>query len=618
MTVQELVTSWGFEVDSKPLEGLKEQIQGVKDGLQTAVKFIAAAEAALAALVITTIQEQKAFAALAFDTGIAVEKLQNHARAAQLAGVPLETYTGAIQSLAQNLNELAINPMSDAAVKMRFMGIQTHDSAGKIKDATDVMIQFGEKLGQMTDAHKRAAYATAILGSNAGALMPFLSKTKDGIGALLIEARELGLVLSEEDHKAILQTGEILNWFKMAAIGLKNQLVTGLNPALGQAAEGFKTWYKENAVFIRSGLIETLKSLVWILGMVTIGIASTIDAVKWIVDLFGGWERSAALAKIALALLSTVIAINLTAAALAATPALLAMAQSWILAMAPAIALATLIVGIGLVIDDLITYVNGGDSAIGSFVKSLQDSGGLLEAIGDALEYVFKGGLGNDLFDAFDAVSEAIGETWDQLSAFVDLLTNRGLIGVAEAIGAALESAFNGLMEILAALPGKAWNAMKQIAAALKAIPGMLGDAFSAIGGFIRTAITEAVSAGIDLITGLPGRIKGFIKLGLYGTQGSQAAAPAAGVARSPITPIGDFRPGSFSPAAEARSAANRITATGGNVTLNLKSESKIEGVTDPKEAAELNAAAQDKMIKGHLANLQRTASDAATAPIRY
>ena len=597
MTVQELITSWGFDVDTEPLRGLQNEIKTVKGYLGDAVKAIAAAEAALAALVYTTIQEQRAFQTLAYDTGIAVEKLQAHARAAQLAGVPLESYNAAITSLAANLNELAINPMSDASVKMRFMGIQTHDSAGKIRDATDVLEDFGTRLDKITDSHKRAAYATAILGSGAGALMPFLTRGKEGMAALVQEARQLGLILSDQDHKAILKTGELINWFKMAAIGLKNQLVTGMNPAIMETAKSFKKWYIENQAFLKSGLVEGLKTLVWILEGTAIAIATAVSVGKELVDMFGGWERTAAIAKIAILLVSTAIGVKLTMAAIAAAPALYALAASWIAAAAPAIALAAVIVAVGLALDDVYTYATGGDSAIGALIETMKEAGGIAEAVGEVLEFVFGGGIGNTLYDMGEAFSEFFS----------------ALPGAAIAAAGTIQESFSGIWTAIkrffGAIPeaaAKAWASLKE---GLMSIPTAFANAFAAAWDAIGP-IGQALFKGIGSIGGAFGKAGGTI-IDAIKPSTSPQAAPL-------ITPMATPRPGAYTPATEARAAGNRILNQGGNVTLHLKSETKIEGVSDPEEAATLAGAALDKSIQGHLSKLQRTAGDAATGPSRY
>ena len=120
-------------------------------------------------------------------------------------------------------------------------------------------------------------------------------------------------------------------------------------------------------------------------------------------------------------------------AGLAAARAGAQMLLAWAKAALPLVLLASLITAIVLVLDDLITYVNGGDSAFGRLLDRMKATNPALAAMAERLRFIFGGGLGEALYDNLDRISAWVDGV---LSSVLDF--SRTLSSAIASIGAAI------------------------------------------------------------------------------------------------------------------------------------------------------------------------------------
>lgn len=108
--------------------------------------------------------------------------------------------------------------------------------------------------------------------------------------------------------------------------------------------------------------------------------------------------------------------------AIAAARAGAQMLLAWLKAAAPLVLLAALITAIVLVVEDLYQAMTGGESAIKRWTDSLIEAGGAGEVFARSVQWLFMGGLGNDLYTLFEDLSAWLDEFGTALTALPDEL----------------------------------------------------------------------------------------------------------------------------------------------------------------------------------------------------
>lgn len=129
-------------------------------------------------------------------------------------------------------------------------------------------------------------------------------------------------------------------------------------------------------------------------------------------------------------------------------PALTAMATAAWAAIAPFTPLIAIVGAVALVIDDLITYIQGGESAFGDFWKMFGE--------GDELGARFK-----SLWEGIKSVLESVWEALKAISKFFILifsLTGEGVIAAIDGIWKGITNLYNTLVEMLNWVAQKLYN----------------------------------------------------------------------------------------------------------------------------------------------------------------
>ena len=222
------------------------------------------------------------------------------------------------------------------------------------------------------------------------------------------QAHDLGLVMSEEQVAAAVEFTDTWDQVWSMLEGVKNTIGLGLLPVLTDLLVRVRDWYTANRELIASKLEQWLDVVVAGIESL-VRMAKAADAV--VVAVFGGWEP------VLWGVAAAVVAVGAGAAALAGL-------QVWgalqaIFASVAAIGLATFgqivavvaavaagVVLLYLVIDDLITYFQGGDSALGRFLDTFRASDGVLGAMARGLETLIS--VGGKLWE----LVQVLGALW--------------------------------------------------------------------------------------------------------------------------------------------------------------------------------------------------------------
>lgn len=383
-TIRKLLVRLGVEADTATLAKFDTGLSKIATGARDLVLAGTAAAATLVGITTTAADAGNAAEKGAQKTATQVEAYQELVIAGDRAGLTVEQVEQGLIKQAAAMRQVteAAGPAYEAYSQL---GISAGQLAGLSPD--EALMLTAEALAGVADETRRAQLAAQIYGEELGArMLPLLNQGSAGIAALRQEARDMGLIISEEAAAASAEFGDRLADVIDIAKGLRNAFGLVLVPELSRLLTRFRDWFVLNREIIQQKLEEYAEKI-------ASGLERAEEVITKVVDRMGGWENvlklvtagiTALVAAWAAFKIGTVIAgiVQVVSAisamggaigpVLIAFGALLPILQVW--------------GAFALIIDDLLTYFRGGDSVIGRFIDRFREGEGFVGAFARALE----------------------------------------------------------------------------------------------------------------------------------------------------------------------------------------------------------------------------------------
>lgn len=419
--IREFLTRWDFDVNDQPLENMEKKLSlaaGRMRNLDKATeefnkkaealgKIVAGVGAALTASVAGLFLVTKStaqYAATVNDTAIALgvttDQLQKLRYAAAVGGASVDKLETALRMLAKN-SVAATDGTGEQAEAFQILGIAVRNSSGEMREVNELLLDAADAFSALQEGPAKTALAMKVFGKEGASLLPFLNRGRAGIEALLSEAEDLGLVITREVLEAFGQFNDSLNRIDFILTMVKVKIGASLLPAFQGMVNSILDWVKANRELIKTKVEEWAEKISSALSIVWRVTAFGFKIVDRIVQLFGGWEFAAKAVLSALALFGAakiLIALNAAKNAFGvflatktiASLTKLRTAILWIhleiqtltvktlaaqaAALAIPLAIAAAVAAIGLLIEDVVTFFEGGESAFGKFLRMIQDN----------------------------------------------------------------------------------------------------------------------------------------------------------------------------------------------------------------------------------------------------
>lgn len=215
---------------------ISKSIDGVKKGFETVTRVAGAFGVALGAREIVdfigrTIDAAARLDDMAQEAGVTAEQLQGLTYAATQAGLSQDELQTALTRLTRTIGEAA-NGSKQAIDDFDQLGISITDSNGRIRPTADIYRDVAAGLAKIPDPAVRARIETELFGKSGQKLDQQLRQGAEGMDVAIQKARELGLVLSDEQIKAMKEAND-----KIAEMTLKwerftERLVSDVAPAI--------------------------------------------------------------------------------------------------------------------------------------------------------------------------------------------------------------------------------------------------------------------------------------------------------------------------------------------------------------------------------------------------
>lgn len=367
----EFVASLGFDVNEKGLKKFENSLENLTDKVKKVGLYLGAAGLAgyMVKALVDTASAADGVADSAKRIGIATNDLIRLQFAAESSDASVEGLTTGLRTLAKNAYD-AGKGSGEAYDNFQKLGIRVKDATGKFKPANVLLKEVADKVAALPEGVERTAVAMNLLGKGGQELVPFLVKGGAAISELEAKADRFGLTLSQKTEKNVADFDDALTDLKHAQEGIFKRLLfalPGLNKLLVKLTEVFIKAQPFVGVFAEqlSKVLEVMGNLAELIArqnffnLLVAGIGAASFAMKGLV------------AQALKAGISTAVSF---------APMLVVMAALF------------------LIIDEITTTLNGGDSLINRLqtflLQDFKDSP-ILEAVASLLSLL--GGLDSEL-----------------------------------------------------------------------------------------------------------------------------------------------------------------------------------------------------------------------------
>lgn len=415
--VDELVTLLSF----KTSPGTEKAIKSIKDGIATlkseVTKWAAAATAAGAttsAFLLSASDKAIELQKLSQSTNLSTDSLQQWQYAAEAVGASSAAVTSDLESLLKTMSSPIPGELN---MELMMLGVSVRNASGQLRGADEVLKDVGDKLNKMGSAES-VQWAERVGISNDTLML--LKQGRQGLSELFEEAQLVGAIIPEDAINRGAELSKSIKTLKTVFQALGNSIALSFAPNLKKVVDNFKQFLINNADFVRQGLGVTIDG-------VSRGFGRFWDVLVKIKDGF------VALLQPMQPFLKNMDAVKVVAGLVTGALA------GFLALMAPAIiqfaAVGAAIAGVSLVIEDFITWLQGGESVIGDIVNAFSNWMDKFPELKEDLKSV-----GQVFADVFNAIPGLIDKCIDKIEDMFPVI-NKILSGLGKVIDFVYEGA---------------------------------------------------------------------------------------------------------------------------------------------------------------------------------
>lgn len=352
-------------------------------------------------------------------TGVDAQSFQVLRESAQAAGVDFGELSQGVSSFQRALN----SDTEQSAAVFRKLGVAMTDSTGKIRDTSELLQETGAALKNMSDKGAAAALAEQIGLSRE--MTDAISQTGEEWESLQKKVAD-GRALTQEDMDNSEQFRKTYSSILLQLQQITEKLFAALAPVFTTLLSGLKP-----VIDMVGGVIRVIAGLITFVHKMTGGWWLAVPAIYAVIKLFP----------------MIVKGLNMIKTALLTNPLF------WI---------ASVIIGIILVVEDLYVWLNGGESVIGKWLEGW-------------------GIFPEDVKAMIEKVKGYFLAAWDFITKQFKL--------VVKIITSLFTGDFQGAWDAIKQFASNAWEAIKAI---FSPVINWFGDKFDAVGRWMSDSFDSA------------------------------------------------------------------------------------------------------------------------------
>lgn len=197
---------------------------------------IAAAGYGMHQLIVPVAEVGEELNKLSQKTAVSVEALSALLYASELSDVSTESLTKALKFLSTAMFDAKVKG-GEGSAALRAFGISAVDAHNQIRPTEEVLLDLADKFSAMPDSAEKAALAVKLFGKNGLDMIPMLNQGREGITAMMEEAKRLGLVMSADAARASEEFNDNLKRLHAVNEGVQRQIGSAFIPILADLTE---------------------------------------------------------------------------------------------------------------------------------------------------------------------------------------------------------------------------------------------------------------------------------------------------------------------------------------------------------------------------------------------
>jgi len=432
MIIRRLEALFGFKIDTAQFNQATSAIDRFAENANTAMAALAGhfAVQTIKDFVDQTTQAMADVGRMAGMLGISTQSLEELRYAAEKSGVAIDT-------LDDSMKELQIRAVDakagegEAAEAFKKVGVKTTNAAGKIREPLELLSEVADKLKKLPNQSERLWVADAMFGDQGAEMLKILEQGSSGLAQMRQEARDLGYILDDESVESAKRFRESISALKAVFSAITRNITKNLLPVMTALTQSSAHMYKS-----LSSIFSKLNDHTTILraALIALGVVLSALALK---------------------------------AALAFAPFLPIAA----LFVAKAALIIAVIGSIALLIDDLWTAFQGGESVCKKVFENIKTS--VLEVIAKVWDFLPT------------SLQENLKLAWNLIKSF------------AECYVSFMATLYNRIWGFITETALKIFNDIKN---AITKISEFIWTIFSTIGPMLARTLVDAVDHAISAI----------------------------------------------------------------------------------------------------------------------
>lgn len=372
--------------------------------------------------------------ALAQSVGTTFGELQAWGGVLSNIGFDAETAADLMEELNNKIGESkgSAEELSAVTDALGILGLQFSDIEKLSPE--DQFRSITQAAKDLEDQQQAVAAADILLGGEANKLIGFL-RTQEGTVNDLIGAQKELILTTEQGLSGAAAGAAAVSDLMMIGKTLIAEFSGQIGFGIAEVAEGIKEWVAENKVLIQqfvAGFGGVVGSVVSVLGT---SVGLLVDIFLQLSSAIGGNETAMKLLTVAAFAFGAVklgqMVLGIASAFKVARIAALAFSASALLI--PAL-IGAAVAAVALAVEDVITFLNGGDSALGRMLEKYPVLAGIIKTSAEVAKFAWEG-----LLIVIDAVVNAVSASVQFISDQIDSII----------------SAVTGIPDKLAAIGGK-------------------------------------------------------------------------------------------------------------------------------------------------------------------
>lgn len=177
----------------------------------------------------------------AIRAGVGTTALQSLRLAAELGGMTTEQMDSALAKLSHTMGQAASGDNKNLLILFEQLRIKIKDANGNVRNSAAVMRELAEAVRENENVSTRLQILTAAFGDDlAKMLIPVLQDGAAGLDAAAKKARELGIIISNEDIKAGAKLTDTFSIFNKVIASVNASIGARLSPTLIRLTENLQ------------------------------------------------------------------------------------------------------------------------------------------------------------------------------------------------------------------------------------------------------------------------------------------------------------------------------------------------------------------------------------------